>query len=989
MDCSPKQHQYSAAYFIISFIYLVLLSFITADCANAGYFQLHNIMSAAEKNVPNHLLLNDAKLNLQIREKNTGHVVNTLFANDGGMAGCGVTSTLMQYMYGNSGTIDLSKNYIALNVFSQVMGYDPQAPFWGNPEGQVKGYLTQGSVPTNIAYPYTPYHRVLPSLYPAYLGLYNNGLNCGRFMEANFDKQFCEDRTSPSGISKFCPNVPSLSYTGQKLQGYIFDSCEDNNGWCRDDEAHIDVNTSALSPAANYYLQWKFIKNPYYADPKAPTWLKDIWLGWFGQASKYWSYVTVLNAENGTANVKYNIGSNSNPTWINSHVLAGDNNITWSSTSNNGQLWQVEPINALTDTAPPDNPFYQIRLFDYLGYPTNQGAIYQFRLLFEDGSLGQNIGSYYLFYQGGLRVKPGTQAQNMTILKAPTGVGKITINFANLLPSNVSLDSTKPNYLRPVLISEAGYAWDPDPCINNQCVFSKLPTQGNFYVFAHYIEDVSNDLTMRKVNDIAIHTANFFFPIGSTSINYALKANEINLSTLYSARLRIPLRFSTNSRTPINGNLQALIVPDNSKNAANNITAQTQGCFLNTYVNFVITGQHKVTDYFGNHTICTVYYTVNHQSNFSSTPPTAYFDLILARNAGFSPVNYYLSAPYHYPIQVRGYNPGATSPPAQLMPLASYLKGSGGARSFYLILDPASDTDCLKNLDKTTGVSVKVDSAAPINLTKADIPIETQLTQPASSISMQVNLIPDAKNLSCQAMSAIQPTPANPLLPGIDVVNVIKLFAIPKSEPATSGIAAIATGDAACFGGADNLQFSQNGVFVASAPYSPKPTSTNIDVKVLPGTYLISDNPFNVVGGKCQLSHTPSVTIQKNTYTPVTLNYRFTPTPGGTCTAVPKILGSWPNGCTIQFSISSPSSLKNVTLAWQKGLYDWSHAQVWGGQGNLAIPPNPTDKVIWLLPSWVNGQGQVVGMNVNNDSMPSICEAFNKQAINVQCGGLV
>jgi hypothetical protein len=112
--------------------------------ATTDYFQLHNLMSSAQKNIPSKFFLNDARLNLENQEKGTGRVVNTQFSNDGGMACCGIKSDLMHYMYQNSGTVDLSRNYIALNVYSQIMGFDPQAPFWGDPEGAVKGYLTQG-----------------------------------------------------------------------------------------------------------------------------------------------------------------------------------------------------------------------------------------------------------------------------------------------------------------------------------------------------------------------------------------------------------------------------------------------------------------------------------------------------------------------------------------------------------------------------------------------------------------------------------------------------------------------------------------------------------------------------------------------------------------------------------------------------------------------------------------------------------------------------
>lgn len=983
MDCLHKKG------FSLTIAAIAFCLTTSASYARAGYFQLHNLMSAAQKNVPNNIIYNDKNLNLEAQERNTGHVVNTMFANDGGMGGCGVTSTLMQYIYQNTGTVDLSKNYIALNVYSQVMGFDPQAPFWGGAEGGLKGYLTTGAT---VAYPFTPYHRVIPSLYPAYLGLYNNGLNCGRWVQADFDNQACQDRTTPEGISKFCPNVPGLTYAGLKMQAYVFDSCEDNNGWCRDDAAHIDVNAAAVPN--NLYLQWKFIRNPYYADPKAPSWLKDVWFAWFSQASRYWSYLAVLNAENGVANLAYNIGDVNNPTWINSHVLAGDNNVTWVSTSNNGQLWQVEPTNALTDAGPPVNPTYQVRLFDPLGYPANHGTIYQFKLLFDDGTLGQNVAGYYFFYQGGSKVKAGNQTQNMTLLTPPIGNGSITIAFNQLLPSNVSLDKAAANYLRPVLISDDGYSFDPDNCLNNQCVFSKLVTAEAYHVFAHAVQDVSNDLTLRKVNDVAINSGAINFANGTNAVTYALKANEINLSTLYSARVQIPLSFATSSQTPINGNLQALFVPDKTRNALANITAQTQGCFLSTYVNAMTDTGHKVAPFNGNNSICTVYYTVNNQSVFriATSPPAAFFTVLVPSHVGFDPVNYALSKPYSSAVQVIGYNPTGTPvplPTTKSVPMVNYLTGTGTSRSLYLLLDPDSDAICLQKLDKTLGVSVTIGNAPTLNLTAVDVPVETQIPPGIGSMTAQVHLVANA-NVNCQAMLAFTPSPGSPLKPGIDVVQVIKLVAMPTNipKPVTQGIAATAAGDNACLGGLDTLLFSNNGGVQASVPYTLSSVSTNVGVKATAGVYTISDQAFNVPGGTCQLSAQPSVTIQNNTYTPVTLNYRFTPIPSATCIANATVTAAWPSGCTIQMTLNATSPLKNITLSWVKGLFDWTHAEVWGGEGSLNIPTNASANVTWAMPTWVNAQGSVVGMNVNNDGTPSICGAFQTSGINVKCAGI-
>lgn len=960
-----------------TFTSIVVLIFLSISCPiyASGYFNLHNLMSQAQKNIPNYRIFNDSTLNLENQEKGSGHVVNTQFANNGGIAGCGISSTLMQYMYKSRGAVDLSSNYIALNVYSQINGFDPLAPFWGNPEGQVKGYLTQNGLPSNnVSYPYTPYHRVIPSIYPAYLGLFNNGLNCGRWVQANFDTKNCNDSTSSTGISKSCPTIAGLTYAGQTMQGYVFDSCEDNNGWCRDDAAHIDVNGGAITN--NYYTQWSFITNPYYSNPSAPSYLKDIWLAWFSNATQYWSYVAILNQQNGISNMQYNIGNTSNPTWIDSHVLGGSNDITWSSTSNNGQLWQVEPVNSLTDASPSANPLYQMRMFDSLGYPAKNGTIYQFNLLFANGSLGQFVDNFYVFYQGGLAVPAGgTQKQNMILLAPPSGTGSITVSFNQLLPSIVSLDSTKKNYLRPVLISSTGYSWDPQQCTSTQCTYAGLPTNESYTLYAHAINDVSNDLTLTQTNDVSINSAAITLPVRAKAASYTLKASDINLSTQYSARITIPLQFAGATKTILSGNFQALFVPNATLNTPKNITATTQACFLNTYVNLPAGS---------NNSTCTVYYKVNNQTSIPATfIPSAAFNVILPSHIGSGSVNYKLNTAYNSPVQVTGYNPvGSPKPVSAMMPIASYQIGTGAARSFYLLIDPYSDTSCLQNLDPKTGVSVSLNGGSTITLTQPGQPLETQISQAITSLIAEVNLVSGAQT-SCQAMPAIVPS-TTVMLPGIDVIEVIKLVATPVSKtiPPSYGIAAIASGDANCIGATDTLLFSANGSVAASIPYTISATSTNLGVNVSPGTYSISDQVFNVPGGTCQLKSSPSVSIQTGTFKPVTLAYQFTETSGSNCSAAIQV-STWPNGCNISFTLASPSPLSNVALSWPAGSYNWSIPQLWEGTLSAA-----SGNEIWSLPSWVDGRGSLVGMTVNGDGSPSICSGF-QGSIPVKCSGTI
>lgn len=99
MDCFDKQNKLFGLFFLMGSFFLL----ISSSVYSAGYFQLHNLMSQAQKNVPNNRIFNDSTLNLENQEKGSGHIVNTQFSNNGGIAGCGISSTLVQYMYHNRG----------------------------------------------------------------------------------------------------------------------------------------------------------------------------------------------------------------------------------------------------------------------------------------------------------------------------------------------------------------------------------------------------------------------------------------------------------------------------------------------------------------------------------------------------------------------------------------------------------------------------------------------------------------------------------------------------------------------------------------------------------------------------------------------------------------------------------------------------------------------------------------------------------------------
>ena len=219
---------------------------------------------------------------------------------------------------------------------------------------------------------YTFYPRPLTGANLSKLGMWNNGHNCGRWVQVTVG-DFCTGTNDGAQNQAFCRNgswVPD-AYNGATLTMLVADSCGDSNAWCRDDPYHIDLAKDSLNrflrngtPVAdmlpNHYnnrrMTWQFIPAPNYSG--------DIQIGFLQSAQVWWPAISVSHLANGIHSVEF---------------LA---NGVWQAASMNGDMGQSFIIGGTTSGA---NQF-QIRVRDVTDALINNGRVYSFSLPASCGS---------------------------------------------------------------------------------------------------------------------------------------------------------------------------------------------------------------------------------------------------------------------------------------------------------------------------------------------------------------------------------------------------------------------------------------------------------------------------------------------------------------------------------------------------------------------------------------------------------------------------
>ena len=216
---------------------------------------------------------------------------------------------------------------------------------------------------------YTNLPRPIPTVDASEIGMFDNGLNCGRWVQVTIGN-YCTGTNDGAPNQPFCRNGSWVAdqFNGATLNMIVGDSCDDGNAWCKDDPYHIDLAQASLNlfqlggqPVGTMYpnswnnrqVSWEFIT--------APNYTGDIKIGAIQGAQTYWPAIAVSHLPNGIHGVQY---------------LASGAWVSAAMDSDQGDDYIIGPT---TGTGTPGTQ-YQIRVTDASGNLVNNGEIYSFTL---------------------------------------------------------------------------------------------------------------------------------------------------------------------------------------------------------------------------------------------------------------------------------------------------------------------------------------------------------------------------------------------------------------------------------------------------------------------------------------------------------------------------------------------------------------------------------------------------------------------------------
>jgi hypothetical protein len=209
-------------------------------------------------------------------------------------------------------------------------------------------------------------------------GIWNNGLNCGRFVEVSVG-DYCTGVNDGAPGQAFCRNGSWVAdgFNGATLTMLVADSCGDSNAWCRDDPYHLDLSKPSLSrftrngtPVGsllpnnfnNRRMNWRFVPAPGYAG--------DIRIGFLQGAQRWWPAISVSHLANGIHGVEYFADG------------------AWHTAQMNGDMGQSYVVGGTTSGATD----FRIRVRDVTDQLINGGRVYSFTL---PSSCGSQCGAAY------------------------------------------------------------------------------------------------------------------------------------------------------------------------------------------------------------------------------------------------------------------------------------------------------------------------------------------------------------------------------------------------------------------------------------------------------------------------------------------------------------------------------------------------------------------------------------------------------------------
>jgi Cellulose binding domain len=207
--------------------------------------------------------------------------------------------------------------------------------------------------------------RPISSAFANDIGLWNNGLNCGRWVHAVIGAN-CQGTNDGAQNEPFCRGGEGWvadQFTGASLDLVVADSCQDSNAWCRDDPYHIDQAQAALNkyvlngnPIGNMFPNFWNNRQVTWNFELAPNYTGDINIAFIMGANAFWSAISITHLLNGIHGVDYML----NGVWTAAVMDAdlGDDYVVLPTVSGGTQ--------------------YQIRVHDVTGQLINGGRIYSF-----------------------------------------------------------------------------------------------------------------------------------------------------------------------------------------------------------------------------------------------------------------------------------------------------------------------------------------------------------------------------------------------------------------------------------------------------------------------------------------------------------------------------------------------------------------------------------------------------------------------------------
>jgi expansin (peptidoglycan-binding protein) len=258
---------------------------------------------------------------------------------------------------------------------------------------------------------YSFYPRPIPSSLADKIGLFDNGRNCGRYVQVTMGDN-CSGVNDGAPNQPFCRNGSFVgdSYNGATLTMVVADSCGDSNAWCRDDPYHLDLAKASLNRFAkngtpvgdlypshwnNRHITWQFVP--------APNYTGDIKIGFLQGAQTWWGAISISHLPNGIHGVEYFAGGTWQPAQMNSDM---------------GESYIVAP----TAQAGTD---FQIRVRDASDALINNGRVYNFSL---PASCNPQCGTAYteVPFTTGTSTPTPTPTVTPTTTPTPTGACRVT-----------------------------------------------------------------------------------------------------------------------------------------------------------------------------------------------------------------------------------------------------------------------------------------------------------------------------------------------------------------------------------------------------------------------------------------------------------------------------------------------------------------------------------------------------------------------------------